>query len=286
MYGGLFGDLPAAKNDTTKGNDEGETKATTRILSAGEKSSASTKSHAPEPPPPPGSLGLGLEGATKSTGGSTLTMLPRFIPTQATRPRQRQRGRTIPISSESTRPIAAEGTAAVSHVREAISPAIETTTTTTASSNQGASDDGGRAKQGLQASSTAADVVVEDQERHEYPSHQEPERLRLLHERAAEDPYDPLVPNDLLLYWERKSLATEREQLVRLQKEKIREQEQLRVQLQEERRILDQQGDVDKIVEHRMLQSMGRGRGGVSNVPAWLVEKQKKQQQQQQPNPT
>ena len=112
---------------------------------------------------------------------------------------------------------------------------------------------------------------------------QESEQLRLLHERVREqeeDLYDPMLPNDLLQYWERKSLAVEREKLFREQQATIRNQEELRQQVERERARLEEKGDHAKLVEHRMQQGLGRGRGGVSNLPAWLVEKQKKEAQQ------
>jgi hypothetical protein len=76
---------------------------------------------------------------------------------------------------------------------------------------------------------------------------------------VEQDPYDPLVPNDLLEYWEAQKVKREWEQ-----------HEQLRQELEQER-------------QHRQeLQQQlpsGRGRGGRSNLPAWLVEQQKREQQ-------
>lgn len=114
------------------------------------------------------------------------------------------------------------------------------------------------------------------------PSHQtaggEPEELRRLHENVK-DPYDPLVPNDLLQYWEQKAAMLERVELEREAKETMETQMRIQQTLERERQELEKKGDIDKLVEHRQKHALpvGRGRGrGVSNLPAWYVEKQKK----------
>ena len=104
----------------------------------------------------------------------------------------------------------------------------------------------------------------------------EPDHLKLLHERAKEDPYDPMVPNDLLQYWERKQAAIERERLIQERQVKLREQEVLRQRLAEERKQLASEGNINRLVEHRLQTTMGRGRG-VSNLPAWVIEQQRNQ---------
>lgn len=120
-------------------------------------------------------------------------------------------------------------------------------------------------------------AVVEKEE--EPAIAQESEELRLLHEKAKENLYDPFVPNDLLQYWERKAVVAERERLEQEQREKLELQTRLREQLEAERRSLAEKGDLKRMAEHQMA-GMGRGRGrgrGLSNLPAWLVEKQKKE---------
>jgi hypothetical protein len=103
------------------------------------------------------------------------------------------------------------------------------------------------------------------------------EHLDLL-KQVSEDPYDPMVPNDLLQYWENKALAVERERLEREARETLEEQQRLRQQLEREREELHKAGNVDRLVEHHTKRSMGRGRG-LSNLPAWLVEKQRKERE-------
>ena len=83
-----------------------------------------------------------------------------------------------------------------------------------------------------------------------------------------DDPYDPMVPNDLLQYWEHKALAAEREALERQRVEQLQQQQDLRRQLDLERqREIDQQG-------FTVERPRGRGRG-VSNLPAWMMAQQK-----------
>jgi hypothetical protein len=100
------------------------------------------------------------------------------------------------------------------------------------------------------------------------------------------DPYDPYVPNDLLQYWDRKALAKERHELEREAREAFERQQALRLQLEKEREELRKKGDYQAIIQKQQVPAMDRGRGrgrgrGVSNLPAWLVEKQRKEQEDQ-----
>lgn len=108
------------------------------------------------------------------------------------------------------------------------------------------------------------------------PTATESEELRRLH-GSVTDPYDPLVPNDLLQYWERQAAVQERQEIEREARETFEQQQHLQKQLEYERKELEKTGDIDRIVEHRQRNAVpARGRGrGVSNLPAWLVEKQK-----------
>ena len=104
--------------------------------------------------------------------------------------------------------------------------------------------------------------------------------MRRLHDNVT-DPYDPLVPNDLLQYWERQAAIVEREEIEREARETLKQQNAIREQLEMERQELEKSGDVNKIVQHMQKNTIpARGRGrGVSNLPAWVVEKQKKEGQ-------
>jgi hypothetical protein len=99
-----------------------------------------------------------------------------------------------------------------------------------------------------------------------------------MQQKVLDDPYDPMVPNDLLIYWETKALAVQHQMLERQAQQAREEQQRIRQHLEWEREELQKTGNVDKLVEHHVKRSMGRGRG-LSNLPAWLVEKQKKERE-------
>lgn len=130
---------------------------------------------------------------------------------------------------------------------------------------------------------------VEQENRTPHPPVEESDELRRLHEKAKEDPYDPFVPNDLLQHWQRRALTDQRR---RLERERAEAEERLRMQAEREREeLLERDGDVDTYIEREVRRrgggsagggggGFGRGRGrGVSNLPAWLVEKQRKEQE-------
>jgi hypothetical protein len=102
------------------------------------------------------------------------------------------------------------------------------------------------------------------------------------------DPYDPYFPNDLLQYWERQAATEERARLEQEAKEALERQRLLREELNREQEHQPISGSVLTGVvggDHTLLSShvimsgmgRGRGRGGVSNLPAWLVEKQRQE---------
>ena len=144
------------------------------------------------------------------------------------------------------------------------------------------------------------------------------ERLRILNANAIEqnDIYNPLLPNDLLVYWEQQARRKEQEQYEIERQSILQEQEILRQVLEQERNELLQQAIraeqqqvavitqnvpdatittpihtttttttsneyYQKIIQQEQHRTMGRGRGNIaSNLPAWLVQKQQQQQQQ------
>jgi hypothetical protein len=95
-------------------------------------------------------------------------------------------------------------------------------------------------------------------------------------EEEITDPYDPYVPNDLLQYWDRQAVIQEQQQLEQETRKALEQQRVLREQLESERQTLQRQGNLEQLTSSGM--GRGRGRGGVSNLPAWLVAKQQQEQ--------
>lgn len=90
-----------------------------------------------------------------------------------------------------------------------------------------------------------------------------------------DDPYDPFRPNDILLWHQEQENLQRRERLEEERRVAIEAQEALRERLRQERQSLVDQNDYQRLAEHRQAH-MSRGRG-VSNLPAWLVERQQQQ---------
>lgn len=113
---------------------------------------------------------------------------------------------------------------------------------------------------------------------------EESDELSRLH-ASVTDFYDPLVPNDLLAFWNLKSQEKMRIQMEKGARETLDRQKKIREQLEKERQEIAVTGTVEEIANHRAKHQMGgggvgmgRGRGrGISNLPAWLVQKQQKQ---------
>jgi hypothetical protein len=138
------------------------------------------------------------------------------------------------------------------------------------------------------------DVNVDTKEEQQYEEpylENEPESIRLLHASVTpENAYNPHYPNDYL------AQKTERiqKELQQSALQRLDQQEKLRKKIEEERRKIESSGDVNKIVESRMMMGGsdstssaggvgggGRGRGRrVQNLPAWLVKKQQEEEQQ------
>lgn len=235
MYGGLFGDLPSAKNSSSKeASDHG-----------GEGNNANKQQQKQDKPPSVVS-GLGTAGTSMA-----------FVPTAL---RQRKR----PAAALSSAPKLA--VPKLISVEKVVEDAHDNNNKSTV----------------VEVAPVEVGMVKPRQEREMSSSPQlleeESDELRRLHESVT-DFYDPLVPNDLLAYWERKAHEKQRLELERSARETLERQKRLREQLEQERQAIEATGDVKQIVQHRVERSMaggaGRGRGrGVSNLPAWLVQKQ------------
>lgn len=117
----------------------------------------------------------------------------------------------------------------------------------------------------------------------------EPESIRLLHASVMpSNAYNPHFPNDYLAHLERKKTERIQKELQQSALQRLDQQEKLRKKIEEERRKIENSGDVNKIVEMHaglgggnLIGGRGRGRGrgrGAQNLPAWLVKKQQEQQ--------
>ena len=85
----------------------------------------------------------------------------------------------------------------------------------------------------------------------------------------VEDPYDPLKPNDYLLWCEERLEKKRVDKLAEENKSKMAAAERARVDMERERQQAMENGDVQ-----RLQQTMGAGRGrgrGLSNMPAWMA---------------
>lgn len=262
MYGGLFGDLPAAKNSSKEENVTAV--AGDRSAAAAPKALDDTTiiKELKEPLKSESSM-------VKSIGTAGTSMA--FVPTAALN-RRRNNKRPAPAAAPSSvsfiqppqRPYQEQPLSSQNpEVNKSLLATGWSVHADEAKSNSDPAAD---------ASSDTFTASVEPTE-----VKQTDERLDL-QKQISEDPYDPMVPNDLLQYWENKALAVERERLERQAHETLEEQQRLRQQLEREREELQKSGNVDRLVEYHTKRSMGRGRG-LSNLPAWLVEKQRKERE-------
>jgi hypothetical protein len=275
MYGGLFGDLPAAK-----GSDPNETKPSPlKDLATTKPNFPSVKRPSAVPAfVPPTKKKAGIVQAIGAAGTSMA-----FVPAAA---RRKNKSRFEP--GPSTNPTAPRDKPKVSNLPSKMIQQQQQTTSIVASSWQPS----------VQMTTETTVTTVH----HIHPQHAaipSPNMKQYQnHEREEEeikDVYDPYVPNDLLQYWDRQSLAKEREALERETKEALEKQRILRMQLEKERETLQQKGDYSKFLGGGPYPpskttvstttnppgiGMGRGRGrGVSNLPAWLIEQKRKEQE-------
>jgi hypothetical protein len=127
----------------------------------------------------------------------------------------------------------------------------------------------------------------------------EPESIQMLHDSVTPaNAYNPHFPNDYLAHLERKKTERIQKELQQSALQRLDQQEKLRKKIEEERRKIESSGDVNKIVESRMggsdavaagvggvtahaMGGAGRGRGrGVQNLPSWLIKKQQEEQKE------
>jgi hypothetical protein len=245
MYGGLFGDLPATKNSdaTTTTADTTTTNISTAASSHGSQTGNGSGKDGHQPVPT----------TTTTTATTTKTIAPAMIVPHRIRPtvlqqhhsmRPRQPQSHIRKRPVSTFPSPQEQSKDVvqvtdNHIGKA------TTESSTASEHQ---------KPGTSSNTDA--VTVEETKNDSvgnYPSAsidintnielELEDRLRILNETAIErnDIYNPMMPNDVLVYWEQQVTRKEHEKYERERQSLLQEQEMIRQQLEQERNQLLQQ---------------------------------------------
>ena len=296
MYGGLFGDLPSAKkqkqtptasssaSDTSNAKDKKASIESPSTTSSGAKDAKTVG----EPArgnlfAPPRQAAAKPNNNKKSqflqmVGKSGTTMA--FVPTAALKAKRKKPAATttavnnnkstnnnsVATNGETTKTVLPK--AIISNQQSSFASVATTTTTTriaVSKSNKG--------NPGVVVDIHGTGTTMES-------SQAEPaDNTSSLPQTASEittqeekitDPYDPYVPNDLLEYWETLAAKKQREKMERDALEALEQQKVLRKQLEEDRKALLHH----TVGDAAPLRSMGRGRG-VSNLPAWLVEKQK-----------
>ena len=334
MYGGLFGDLPAAKGsknsddaDVDKDKDDTSKSSFKSLQTPGDAKKAKTsgassswllpatkKSHKPQTSSGKdvgvsstvGSGGSNTSGASTSqqflktvgTAGTTMAFVPtaalhkrkRVVPT-LTKPMPSSRQR---VTSTSDDTVETPTTASASLSQKEAPEELEAIQTTQTSANSNLDDNLSAFQPAVFQPTASSDISDYSKYNPQFDNYITPtEHERDESAQVIEDPYDPSVPNDLLQYWERKALADQRKDLEREAREAIEQQEMIRKELDKERENLLQKGDYEQIILKQQQQQrlgnalggvglvgQGRGRGrGVSNLPAWLIEKQRKEQE-------
>jgi hypothetical protein len=252
MYGGLFGDLPPTKKEAKEGkkpSDYGKV-ASAPVVATTKKAANSSTSFSVI-------RNLGVSGTAVA-----------FVPTAARRRNVKRPAasnlKTITASKQPAPPTAAHASSVVpteTNNYSSYTPLQEVIKTKEQSLKEAPAVDKTVPESMLDESTLEESRNSSHQPPNEnhHRSHDE-QRCRQeesLQKQVEEDPYDPLVPNDLLEYWEHQAARRAWE----AQQERRRKIE----------RELQQLEPVQKIA------SRGRGRGGVSNLPAWLVERQRQE---------
>ncbi|CAB9510821.1 RNA binding motif protein 17 [Seminavis robusta] len=234
MYGGLFGDLPAAKNKKETDEDKDSTVVAVKKAEA-PATAVSDPNHKKKDAPKSVAQDIGAAGTAVA-----------FVPTHIGRKRIAPVVIKKKVAPSSLRPAVVDSSRD-GHKVEPLQPSHQ--------------------QEVSQPHHSGVHVVVA----------QEPEEIRRLHENVT-DPYDPYVPNDLLQYWERKAAERERQEMEREAMETMERQRAMQQQIDAERKEMLASGNTSAMVQQQQqLMGRGRGRGGVSNLPAWLVKKQEEE---------
>lgn len=284
MYGGLFGDLPAAKNSKEK---NGQPPSSSQSTSG---NSEQHDSRADQPAAATTIVPVAVAPSEKAeilkhvgVSGTSVAFVPtaalrrggpkRPPPSDATRIPPRKPPPSVPSgmgSSNAQIPDAPETrnqpSAACTNDVTSLKPAILTETIVRTAS---------RRTDAIHVTETVPGDVGDGADEDVYDE-EERQRQRL-HERV-EDPYDPLVPNDLQQYLEVRALQEERESMEGQRQQAIEQQERLRRELQQQRQEhlnpTGNDGQPRHGSEKPQGAGRGRGRGGLSNLPAWMQKQQ------------
>lgn len=273
MYGGLFGDLPATKKKQEPSNQAKSEGTSATNDSTNPNAAPSSMKQVTEPP----SLGIQKQAGAfssnqilKAVGAGGTSMA--FVPAAARRKkRPRAPSPTVPnaVKNDTTRQELAAIT--TSSKTESWQPSVYTTQSSETKISGQHQPASAPAVLNIHEQSSGSANHYYSQLPEEEGDEEENEEIRNI--------YDPYIPNDLLQYWDRKKLAKEREAMERETKEALEQQRRLRLELEQQRHALQQKGDYDSLLQQHD-QRGGRGRGrGVSNLPAWLVQKKRKEQE-------
>ena len=300
MYGGLFGDLPSAKKQkktppTTSTNDDGNEKKganeSSSSSSTGEKGGATTKTirepakanwFAPrQAAAKPKASSNNKSQFLQMVGKSGTTMA--FVPTAALKSTRKKTAVAASTSNntKSTNTVPEKdgetnkkilSNANITDQQSSFAATTTTTTTTRVAVSNSEKDMPAAVVDihGMGNSLVAkmdSNIVAMVGDASSLPK---TVTETTTEEDKITDPYDPYVPNDLLEYWETLAAKKHREKLERDTLEALEKQRVLRQQLEDDRKALLQTARVGDAPPR----SMGRGRG-VSNLPAWLVEKRR-----------
>jgi hypothetical protein len=265
MYGGLFGDLPATKGDSTQDGQHqtgssSETPDESKPVLAVESLSQREDANATTILPAVKKLKTGLAQSIGTAGTSMA-----FIPTTIKRKKYSSK---VPLLPPKAQPAVQPLEINTKHVESSIAAASFVSTRIVEKAPQQPGPVDIHAQQQLPA------VLSEDTGNHNTLSRPTDTSATnpftndeaIEDQKTITDPYDPYVPNDLLQYWDRQALKEQRRQLELEAQQAMEHQKLLRKRLEEEREELQRQGNLQKL-------DTGRGRG-VSNLPAWLVAKQ------------
>ena len=317
MYGagGLFGDLPSKKNSSTKDSNvkDGEKTVNKKTAPQGTRGRVGTKSNVllsfvpatlKRKKPPVKST---KEQSNKSTNTNTNTNTNNVNSSN----RKKLRAETIAFGEAgiettiiSTETITIKTTTKNIDAQKKLPPTV---VNIHGDSNPNNDTNGSLLPSAAAAAAAAATTTTTNTNTYKTNMNTTTRNEEIKSCTKINDPYDPFVPNDLLEYWEKQAATKQRERLERQTREAFERQKSIRKKIEDERSELQKSGDYTTLIarereriyqqenHHDMnanynnsmtigtgvgIPGLGRGRGrgrGLSNLPAWLVEKQRKE---------